>query len=129
MVEDDLENRLSHLESGLGSLAQGLSAAGHALEAIDISLKKFYEDLADTRERVETSHRHYEDVLTQMHTIADHLRETVASLKEQAATVKSLPKAFEARLESWTQRQGAVEMTLNDLLERIEALESKDSPH
>ena len=129
MVEDELEKRLRHIESGLGNLAKGLSAAGHALEAIDTSLKQFYHDLAQTRERVEATHFQYEDVLKEMHALADSLRGTVASLKEQAATVKMLPESFEARLEAWTRRQEAAEMTLSDLLERIEALESGDSPH
>ena len=129
MVEDELEKRLRHIENGLGNLAQGLSAAGHALEAIDTSLKQFYDDLAQTRERVEATHFQYEDVLNEMHALADSLRETVASLNDQAATVKMLPKSFEAQLESWTRRQEAAEMTLSDLLERIEALESRDSPH
>lgn len=124
-----VEERLEHLERGLGNLARGLQAAGRALEAIDHRLRAFQTNLAKTRDRIETTHADYNQILTEKQALASSLRKTVEAIQDQAGTVHEIPKVVESRLALFQERQSAIELSLSDLMQRVEALESSGKPH
>ena len=129
MADDAVEERLAQLERGMANLARGLQAAGRALEAIDQRLQSFQADLSKTRDELVHDQTDYNTILNEMQGLASSLRETVATIQSQAEDVHQLPSMVESRLSAFQDRQNAIELSLSDLMQRVEVLESRGKPH
>ena len=64
-----------------------------------------------------------------MQGLASSLRETVATIQSQAEDVHQIPSMVESRLSAFQDRQNAIELSLSDLMQRVEVLESRGKPH
>lgn len=129
MADDAVEERLAQLERGMANLARGLQAAGRALEAIDQRLQSFQADLSKTRDELVHDQTDYNTILNEMQGLASSLRETVATIQSQAEDVHQIPSMVESRLSAFQDRQNAIELSLSDLMQRVEVLESRGKPH